>query len=75
MRADSLRTEVQRTLTHEYIHLTLDEKAGSTSLPAWLNEAWRAIMNINLDFRVSVRCVKAGDVCQRRQGKVSSVIR
>ncbi|MCH7745858.1 MAG: hypothetical protein IIC84_07295, partial [Chloroflexi bacterium] len=51
MRADSLRTEVQRTLTHEYIHLVLDEKAGNTSLPAWLNEGLASYYEYQLGLR------------------------
>ena len=51
MRADSLRTEVQRTLTHEYIHLTLDEKAGSTSLPAWLRASNKTIIGTESESR------------------------
>ena len=38
MRADSLRTRVQRVLTHEYVHLVLDEVGNDSPLPAWLNE-------------------------------------
>ena len=38
MRADFFRTAVQRVLTHEYVHLVLDEVGDGKSLPAWLNE-------------------------------------
>ena len=38
MRTDFLRSEVRMLLTHEYLHLVLDELAGSTPLPAWLHE-------------------------------------
>lgn len=46
MRTDYLRTAIQRTLNHEYVHLVLREEAGDRQLPAglpawlpaWLNE-------------------------------------
>ena len=38
MRADDLITELQRTLTHEYVHLAMDELASDQPLPAWLTE-------------------------------------
>ena len=38
MRADFLRTQVQRLIAHEYIHLVLDEVGNGRPLPAWLNE-------------------------------------
>ena len=38
MRADDLLTELQRTLTHEYVHLAMDELARDQLLPAWLTE-------------------------------------
>jgi hypothetical protein len=51
MRADFLRTEVQRLLTHEYVHLVLDEAAGSSSLPAWLNEGMARYYEYDLGLR------------------------
>ena len=38
MRADDLLTELQRTLTHEYVHLAMEELAREQPLPAWLTE-------------------------------------
>ena len=38
MQTDSYRTGVQRVLTHEYVHLLVDELANERSVPAWLNE-------------------------------------
>ncbi len=38
MRTDLLRTEVQRILVHEYVHLVFDGVAQGKALPAWLSE-------------------------------------
>ncbi|MCH8226580.1 MAG: hypothetical protein IIC97_12015 [Chloroflexi bacterium] len=38
MRTDDFLTEVQGTLTHEYVHLAMDELALDEPLPAWLTE-------------------------------------
>ena len=38
MTTDEYRTGVQRLLTHEYVHLLVDELARGPETPAWLNE-------------------------------------
>ncbi len=38
MRADQFRTGIQRLLTHEYVHLMVDELSGGSEVPAWVNE-------------------------------------
>jgi hypothetical protein len=38
MRTDFLRTSILRLLTHEYVHLVLDEISSGRELPSWLNE-------------------------------------
>ena len=38
MPTDGLLTELQQTLTHEYVHLAMDELARDQPLPAWLSE-------------------------------------
>lgn len=38
MRTDFLRTNILRLLTHEYLHLVLDEVSPDRELPPWLNE-------------------------------------
>ncbi|MCH7606859.1 MAG: hypothetical protein IH962_06865, partial [Chloroflexi bacterium] len=38
LRADLFRTGIQRVLSHEFVHLLLDEASDSKFLPAWLNE-------------------------------------
>ena len=38
MQVDASASEVRRLLTHEYVHLVLDEDTDSTRLPAWLEE-------------------------------------
>ncbi len=38
MRSDFYRTGVQRLLTHEYVHLIVDQLSGGRDIPAWLNE-------------------------------------
>jgi len=38
MRTDSYQSDLRRTLTHEYVHLVLDEITGHVDLPSWLNE-------------------------------------
>ena len=37
-RTDEFRTGVQRILTHEYVHLMVDELSNGRDIPAWLNE-------------------------------------
>ena len=51
MRADFLRTAVQRLLTHEYVHLVLDEVGNGNSLPAWLNEGLAEYYEFELGFK------------------------
>ena len=48
MRADFLRTDVQHLLTHEYVHLVLDEVGNDRALPAWLNEGLAEYYEIEL---------------------------
>ena len=38
MRNDFLHSALRRLLTHEYLHLVLQEEAGGSELPAWINE-------------------------------------
>ena len=38
MHTDSPLTEIERTLTHEYVHLVLAQLVDTTQLPTWLNE-------------------------------------
>ena len=35
---DFFRSDILRLLTHEYVHLLLDEEYGDRDIPAWLNE-------------------------------------
>ena len=38
VQADFFRSDVLRVITHEYVHLVLNEVSGGARLPAWLNE-------------------------------------
>ncbi|MBI4298292.1 MAG: hypothetical protein HY666_00840 [Chloroflexi bacterium] len=38
VRTDFFRSAAQMTVTHEYVHLLLDESFPNTTLPAWVNE-------------------------------------
>lgn len=51
MRTDFFRTEIQRILTHEYVHLVLGEVAGSKAIPAWLNEGLAGYYEFQLGVR------------------------
>ena len=51
MRTDFLRTSVQRILTHEYVHLVLDEVAGARPIPAWLGEGVSRFFEYELGLR------------------------
>jgi hypothetical protein len=46
MRTDSFRTQVQRTLTHEYVHLVLHEFSEDVELPAWPNEGMAKYLDL-----------------------------
>jgi hypothetical protein len=48
MRTDSYHTELLRTLTHEYVHLVLDELANGRPLPAWLTEGMASFYEYEL---------------------------
>ena len=37
-RSTSFRSSVLKLITHEYVHLLLDEEYGDRDIPAWLNE-------------------------------------
>ena len=37
-RVDFFRSDVLKLITHEYVHLLLDEEYGDRDIPAWLNE-------------------------------------
>ena len=37
-RVDFFRSNVLKLITHEYVHLLLDEEYGDRDIPAWLNE-------------------------------------
>ena len=37
-RVDFFRSSVLKLITHEYVHLLLDEEYGDRDIPAWLNE-------------------------------------
>ena len=51
MRADFLRTRVQRVLTHEYVHLVLNEVGDGSPLPAWLNEGTAGYYEFELGLK------------------------
>ena len=46
MRTDDFLTELQRTLTHEYLHLAMDELAREQPLPAWLTEGPGPVLRV-----------------------------
>ena len=48
MRADFLRSALRGTLTHEYVHLVLDEISGGADVPAWLNEGLATYLEYEL---------------------------
>ena len=48
LRTDNLLGEVHRTLTHEYVHLALDEITAGAASPAWLNEGLATYLELEL---------------------------
>ena len=48
IRTDTFRTDLQALLTHEYVHLTLNEIASGHSLPPWLNEGLAEYLEFDL---------------------------
>ena len=48
VRADSFRSDVLRLITHEYVHLLLDEEYGDEEIPAWLNEGLAKYLEFEL---------------------------
>ena len=48
IRTDTFRADLQALLTHEYVHLVLDEIASGRSLPSWLNEGLAKYIEIEL---------------------------
>ena len=48
VQADFFRSDVLRIITHEYVHLVLDEVSGGERLPAWLNEGLADYMEFEL---------------------------
>ena len=69
MRADDFLTEIQRTLTHEYVHLALDELAPDP-LPAWLNEGLAGFYEFQIGLAAEranatrVRAFRSADVAR-----------
>ena len=51
MRTDSLRGEVRGLLTHEYVHLVLNEISRMMLLPAWLDEGFAKFVEVELGLR------------------------
>jgi hypothetical protein len=51
LRTDFQRSEVQRILTHEYIHLVVVEAVGNVPLPAWLSEGLSSYLEFDLAVR------------------------
>ncbi len=53
METASYRTGLRQILTHEYVHLLLDEAAPSAALPAWVNEGTATYyeLTLGLDFQ------------------------
>ena len=51
MRTDSYVTDLQHLLTHEYVHLLLDEAAGGAPLRAWLNEGLAGYAEFDLGLQ------------------------
>jgi len=50
MRTDFLRTNILRLLTHEYVHLVLDEISLDRELPSWLNEGTARFFEYTLNL-------------------------
>lgn len=48
VKADSLVSSQRETLTHEYVHLLLAEKAPQVELPAWVNEGTATYYELSL---------------------------
>ena len=45
---DFFRSDILRLLTHEYVHLLLDEEYGDRDIPAWLNEGMAKYLEYEL---------------------------
>ena len=54
IRTDYPLTSILRLLTHEYVHLALDEMSGGVRLPAWIDEGLATYAEYSLGLR-SVR--------------------
>ena len=54
IRTDTPLTSILRLLTHEYVHLALDEMSGGVRLPAWIDEGLATYAEYELGLR-SVR--------------------
>ena len=54
IRTDYPLTSILRLLTHEYVHLALDEMSGGVRLPAWIDEGLSTYAEYSLGLR-SVR--------------------
>ncbi len=48
IKADTLVSEQRQTLTHEYVHLLLAERAPRVELPAWVNEGTATYYELSL---------------------------
>ncbi len=48
IKTDELETQLRQTVTHEYVHLALSEKAPKISLPAWVNEGTAVYYELTL---------------------------
>ena len=46
--ADSFRSDALRLITHEYVHLLLNEEYGGKEIPAWLNEGLARYLEFEL---------------------------
>ena len=47
-RVDFFRSDVLKLITHEYVHLLLDEEYGDRDIPAWLNEGMAEYLEYEL---------------------------
>ena len=47
-RVDYFRSTVLKLITHEYVHLLLDEEYGDRDIPAWLNEGMAEYLEYEL---------------------------
>ena len=47
-RVDFFRSSVLKLITHEYVHLLLDEEYGDRDIPAWLNEGMAEYLEYEL---------------------------